>query len=210
MSGVYIFDLDGTLIDSMAYFAKGILSVLDDEGIEYGEDMLNTVTPLGYRGSAELYKSMGAKASVEEMVKKIETRLVYEYTNNIVLKPGVEKYLRKIKSEGARLYVLTASPHIVTDVCLKHNGVFELFDEVWSVDDWGLTKSGTELFDRVAEKVGVDNADVHYFDDNLIAVENSARAGYDVYAVYDRHTDDEVHRLKELAPHFVRSFEELI
>ena len=91
MKKVLVFDLDGTLIDSMPYFTKGILSVLDDEGIPYGDEMIGIVTPLGYTKSAEYYKTLGARASVSEMVAKIEERLVYEYSNNIKLKKGKQK-----------------------------------------------------------------------------------------------------------------------
>ncbi len=210
MKKVYIFDLDGTLIDSMPCFGAAMLSILDEEGIKYGSDMLNIVTPLGYTKTAEYYKSLGAKASVEDMIHRIEAKLVYEYTNNIKLKPGVKDYLTKLTREGARLFVLTASPHLVTDVCLKNNGVYELFEEIWSVDDWGLSKSGTELFDKVALKIGCQNSEVHYFDDNLIAVENASKAGYNVYGCFDMHDEAGVQMLKKYSNTFVKTFEDLL
>ena len=119
MRDVYVFDLDGTLVDSMPYFTKGILSILDDAGIAYEPSLINVVTPLGYTKSAELYVTMGVKDDVATIVKNIEKKLVREYSENVKLKAGVGEYLRRLYSEGARLFVLTASPHIVTDICLK-------------------------------------------------------------------------------------------
>lgn len=208
---VYLFDLDGTLVNSMPFYTKGTLSVLDDEGIPYEPELINVLTPLGYTKTAEYYiDNMGVKGTVEEIVARLEKKLVYEYTYNIKLKPFVGEYLRKLKAEGASLYVLTASPHIVTDVCLQKNGVFNLFDEVWSVEDYGLSKSGTELFFKVAERIGCEMADVNYFDDNTIAVTNASRAGYKVYGVLDIQPEAEVEIVKKNCDVFVESFEQLM
>ena len=207
---VYVFDLDGTLVDSMPYFTKGMLSIPDEEGISYGDDLIKILTPLGYTKSAEYYvREMGIRDSVEHIVERITEKLVYEYSNNIRLKAGVGDYLRRLHAEGARLFVLTASPHAVTDVCLQRNGVYDLFERVWSVEDFALSKSDTRIFFEVARRVGCETGEVHYFDDSLIALENAGKAGYDTYGVVDAHTDEEIVRMNTLARHFVPSFEGL-
>ena len=212
MSKIYIFDLDGTLVDSMPYYSKGILSIADDAGLSYDDSLLKILTPLGYTKSAEYYVNvLGIKESVESLVKKIGERLYYQYANNIITKPYVKEYLRSLHSEGARLCVLTASPHLVTDVCLEHNGVYGLFEKVWSVEDFGLSKSSPELFHKVAAEIGCREDEIHYFDDSLIALENAKKAGYMTYGVYDSQSEDEVKRMKnELSDVLVMSFEELL
>ena len=212
MSKIYVFDLDGTLVDSMPYFERGILSVADDEGLEYNEETIKIITPLGYLGSAKYYISeLGSKRSEEEIVESFKERLYREYTTNIYLKSGVEKYLKALHADGARLFVLTASPHLVTDACLKKNGVYDLFEKVWSVDDFGLTKSGTELFFEVAKTIGCEPSEVNYFDDSLIALKNATAAGYNTYGVYDRHTEDELNAMRSgLSVNTILSFDGLI
>lgn len=212
MAEIYIFDLDGTLVDSMTYFSKGILSIADDAGIKYDGTLIKILTPLGYTKSAEYYvNELGIQDTVENIVKKIGDRLVYEYSNNIVTKRGVKEYLKKLHAAGARLFVLTASPHLVTDVCLKNNGIFDLFEKVWSVEDHGLSKSSPELFFKVAKDIGCRENEIHYFDDSLIALENAKKAGYITYGVYDAQSDTELSRMKdELSDILVMSFEELL
>ena len=212
MSKICIFDLDGTLVDSMAYFAKGILSIADDAGIGYDSSLLKILTPLGYTKSAEYYVNvLGVNETVDSLVKKIGERLVYQYSNNIFLKPFVREYLEKLSAEGARLFVLTASPHLVTDVCLEHNGVFGLFERVWSVEDFGLSKSSPELFHKVAGVIGCNECEIHYFDDSLIALENAKKAGYVTYGVYDGQSEEEMTRMKNtLSDILVMSFDELL
>jgi beta-phosphoglucomutase-like phosphatase (HAD superfamily) len=210
MTNVYVFDLDGTLVDSMPYFSKGILSILDDAGIPYQPELINVVTPLGYTKTAELYVTMGVKETVDTIVSNIEKKLVKEYSENVRLKNGVFEYLTALHSAGARLFVLTASPHIVTDVCLKNNGVFELFEKVWSVEDFGLSKSDTRLFYEVAASIGCDNSEIKYFDDNLTAVTNSKKSGYFVYGIRDMQTESDIERIRALCDRFVDDFSDLI
>ena len=211
MSEVYVFDLDGTLVDSMPYFTKGILSIADEAGLEYDGTLIKILTPLGYVKGAEYYvNELGVKDTVENIVAKIQSRLLYEYSNNIFTKPYVKEYLTGLYEQGARMFVLTASPHSVTDVCLKHNGVYDLFETVWSVEDFELSKSDTRIFYKVADAIGCKPCDVHYFDDSLIALENAKKAGYVTYGVYDAQSAQELERMKnELADVVVMSFEEL-
>ena len=207
---VYVFDLDGTLVNSMPRYEAGMLSILDEEGIAYDGELIKIITPLGYTKTAEYYiDKLGLRDSVASIVSRMEEKLVYEYSNNIFLKPGVNEYIRRLHAEGARLFVLTASPHIVTDVCLQKNGVFDLFEQIWSVEDFGLSKSGTELFYEVARIIGCEREEINYFDDSLIALANAKKSGYLTYAVFDRQTPDEVETMKREYGVYVGSFEEL-
>lgn len=211
-SEIYVFDLDGTLVNSMPYFKRAMLSIAEDEGLEYDEDLIKILTPLGYVGGAKYYiDTYGVDATVEELCERVRVRLVDAYTNDIKLKDGVREYLTALSESGARLFVLTASPHAVTDVCLKNNGVFDLFEKVWSVEDFALTKSDTRIFFEVAKTIGCGTSDVHYFDDSLIALENAKGAGYITYGVYDSQSDEELIRMRdELSDVTVMSFTELL
>ena len=198
MSEIYVFDLDGTLVDSMPYFGKGILSIADDAGLKYDGTLIKILTPLGYVKGAEYYvNELGIKDTVENIVAKINSRLIYEYSNNIFTKPYVKEFLTKLSGEGARMFVLTASPHSVTDICLKHNEIYHLFEKVWSVEDFGLSKSDTRIFYEVAKAIGCEPSQIHYFDDSLIALENAKKAGYITYGVYDAQSDAELKKMKD-------------
>ena len=210
MTNICVFDLDGTLVDSMQRYAAGILSVLDDEGIPYTPDLIGILTPLGYTKSAELYQTMGVPGTVEEIVRRIEQKLVEQYANHIRLKDGVDAYLRKRKAEGVKLYVLTASPHIVTDVCLKHNGVYDLFDAVWSVEDYGIAKGDVRVYEAVAQRIGCTTADISFFDDNITALSTGKKAGCFTIAVYDRHSEEAFAALSAHGDLAIRSFADLL
>lgn len=209
MQSICVFDLDGTLINSMPRFSAAMTSLLEEEGIPYGEDLIKRITPLGYRGTASYYvETMGMRDRVENIVARIEKKLYREYSENIRLKEGVRSFLEARKKEGARLFVLTASPHLVTDVCLARNGVYGLFERVWSVEDFGLTKSDTRIFAELARTLGAPAGEIHYFDDNPIAIENAKKAGLYTYGVLDIQSPQELEALKRYSDVFLTSFEE--
>ena len=210
MPEVYVFDLDGTLVDSMPYFTRTLLGVLDDAGIPYPDDLIKTLTALGYTKSAELFVTMGVRDTVENIVARIKEKLLHEYANNIRLKAGVREYLDRLQREGKRLFVLTASPHTVTDICLQQNGVYDWFEIVWSVEDFALSKSDTRIFHRVAEIAGVDPREVQYFDDNLIALTNARRAGFCTYGIRDRQDEGEIPALRAESDVWVESFTQFL
>lgn len=211
MSKIYVFDLDGTLVDSMPYFTAGMLSIADEAELSYGPELIKILTPLGCVKGAEYYvDTLGVKDSKENITKKLLSRLYTAYSEKIALKPGVLDYLTKLKVDGARLFVLTAGPHLLADACLKNNGIYGLFEAVWSVDDFGLSKSDIELFFRVATAIGCNESEINYFDDSLIALENAKKAGYKTHGVYDAQSDEELERMKnELSDVLVMSFKEL-
>lgn len=206
-----IFDLDGTLVDSMSRFTAGLFSILDDNGIEYDpKEMINIITPLGYIGSAKYFIELGAEGTVEELCDKMANSLVEEYSTNIYLKPFVKEYLGKLNADGVRLFVLTASPHTVTDPCLKHNGVFHLFEKVWSVEDFNMTKDDLALFSVVADEIGLDPDEMYFLDDNRTAVKNAKAAGYFTVGVKDNQIPEDLDFIKSTADKFIENFGEML
>ena len=74
MKKTYLFDFDGTLVDSMPSFISVMLRILDENGIKYGDDIVKTITPLGYLGTARHFIKLGLKSSEEELVKKLNKK----------------------------------------------------------------------------------------------------------------------------------------
>ena len=70
MNIAYLFDFDGTLVDSMPPFVSAMLRILDENGISYGSDIIKIITPLGLNGTAEHYiDQMGIKLSKEQVCR---------------------------------------------------------------------------------------------------------------------------------------------
>lgn len=203
MKRVHIFDLDGTLVDSMKAWTDGTVKLLDMAGIENKDEIIRAITPLGTKGAAEYLIKVGIGGTAEELLQSIEENMIYQYSHVIHLKKGAEAYIKKLAKEGDRLFVLTASPHRTTDVCLKNNGVFDLFERVFTIDDFGLFKSDTRIYDKAAERIGVKNDEITFYDDNIIALETAKKAGLHVVGVYDASSEGDAEKIKEITEKYL-------
>lgn len=210
MNKTYLFDFDGTLVDSMPTFASLMLRILDENSIKYGEDIVKIITPLGYRGTAEYFKTLGVKESVDALMEKMNAYAKEEYTYRIVAKEGVAETLRELKKRGDRLNVLTASPHDALDPCLKRIGIWDLFDNVWSCDDFGTTKSDPEIYKAAAQRMGECVQNVIFVDDNAGAVRTAKLSGMTAYGIYDPSSDDYIDEMKAVCDRYIKNFSELL
>lgn len=199
MKKTYLFDLDGTLIDSMGVFTESMYAVLDKYQIKYDERVINELTPLGTEGILRYFLELGINATPIEILDFIMSFMLDAYQNKIPLKETVYDTLKALKERGDSLNVLTASPHLTLDPCLKRLGVFDLFDNVWSCDDFNTTKSNPEIYKSVADKLKVKTCDIIFIDDNIKAINTAKSAGLKVLGVYDKSSKDYAEDIKKTA-----------
>ncbi|MBR7116601.1 MAG: HAD-IA family hydrolase [Clostridia bacterium] len=207
----YLFDFDGTLVDSMPSFITGVLRELDKNNCRYNDEIIKIITPLGFRGTAEYFiKTFGLNMNTEELVQAFKDNMADDYFYTISAKSNVTRVLAELKERGSRLNVLTASPHITLDACLKRLELFDLFDNVWSCDDFSTTKADPEIYKMVAEKLDVNVGEVLFLDDNLNADITAKAAGMKVCGVFDESSADYVEQIKSVCDYYIYDFNELL
>lgn len=206
----YLFDFDGTLVDSMGLWSKKMLDMLDKSGTEYPENIIEIITPLGNEGTADYFiNTLKLNMTKAEIFAQMNAVAVPAYRNEILLKPGVGDYLTRQKANGHSLNILTASGHNVIEPCLLRNGVLDLFDNIWSTDDFRLTKANAEIYTAAAERLGCKPCTVAFFDDNYRAVAAAKKAGLYAAAVFDKSGILFKDKLKKIADIYIDTFEGL-
>ena len=210
MKKTYLFDFDGTLVDSMPTYAGVMLRILDEHGVPYPDDIIKTITPLGFVGTARHFISMGLSKSESELIALMNDYMYEQYASNIPEKSNVSDVLRALKARGDSLNVLTASPHLTLDACLKRLGLWDLFDNVWSCNDFNTTKSDPEIYRMVADKLGVSVSDVIFLDDNINADITAKSAGMVVYGVFDPSSAELEAQMREQTDKYIHDFKELL
>ena len=205
----YLFDFDGTLVDSMPTFVSMMLRILDENHIQYGDDIVKIITPLGYAGTADYFIQLGMPLSKEEIMALMHKYALDAYVNEIPAKSNVVPALKEMKARGDSLNVLTASPHPMLDPCLKRLGIYDLFDCVWSCDDFNTTKSNPEIYKLAAEKIGKPVDEIMFLDDNYNADKTAKSAGMLVCGVYDDSSKDYVEEMKTVTDYYIFDFSEL-
>lgn len=206
----FLFDFDGTLVDSMPSYVSSTLKILEENNISYGDDIIKIITPLGLLGAAKYFIKLGVKKTVEEIVEDMKKYMLDDYFYTIPAKTDVIQTLKKLKSMGANLNVLTASPHITLDACLKRLEIYDLFTHVWSCDDFGTTKADPEIYKMAAEKIGERVENILFLDDNLNADVTAKKAGMKVCGVYDKSSDEYTEEIKEATDYYIYNFSELL
>ena len=211
MKDYYLFDFVGTLVDSMPTFVSVMLRILDENNIPYEQDIIKVITPLGLNGTAEYYiNEMGLNMSKEQLMNVMKEYMLDAYFHTIPAKANVESVLRKLKAQGASLNVLTASPHITLDACMRRLGLWELFDNIWSCDDFNTTKADPQIYKMAAAKMQTTVENVLFLDDNLNADMTAKSAGMQVCGVYDKSSDAYVDQIKSATDYYVYDFQELL
>ncbi len=206
-----IFDFDGTLVDSMGKYAYAVVDMLKQNNIKYPDNILKIITPLGYIGAAKYFvEELGLQMSVDEMVASMKELAVHEYANNIFAKDTVIETLRELKAKGYSMSILTASPHIALDVCLLKNGMTELFDNVWSCEDFETTKSDVNIYHTVAARLGTTVENCVFLDDNINALTVAKQSGMSVIGVYDKTSESYRDEIIALSDGYVEKMQQIV
>jgi len=206
----YIFDFDGTLVDSMPYWSQKMLNILEKSKVDYPVDIIKIITPLGDIGTAEYFReTLGVNLTIDEMISQMDEYALPAYRDKIILKSGVREYLEMLRKNNCSLNVLTASPHKMLDPCLERNGIYGLFDNIWSCDDFKTTKADVAIYKEAVKKIGVTESDAVFFDDNIGAVRTAAKAGLYTVGVYDKTGEDFTNQLREISDLYITGFDGL-
>ena len=191
----------------MPTWSQKMINILEENNISYPKNIIEIITPLGDFGTAEYFKNhFHMKLSPEEMVERMNEYAYPRYKDTIVLKEGVFDYLSMLKRNACSLSVLTASPHKMLDPCLKRNNIYDLFDHIWSCDDFGLPKSDVKIYEEVLKRIGCNKEEAVFFDDNIGAVSTAKKAGIYTVAVFDASGQAFADSLKNMADQYIESF----
>lgn len=211
MTKVYIFDVDGTLIDSMGEWGRALPRFLEERGVSYPSDIVKRVIALGLPGVAKYYKeNFPLKEAEEEILAYLVGSFKEKYAREFGAKAGVLDTLKTLKMRGARLCALTAGMHVLFDDCLKRLGISELLDYCWSSDDFPTKKADPAIYKMAAARLGVDPSECVMVDDSLAALIPAKAAGLQTIGVYDDFSKGNETEMRKIADKYVYSFKELV
>ena len=150
-----IFDMDGTLVDSMSYW-KGLgRDYLEAQGLSPREEKLAQVqTMTMLEGAAYLMETFGISGPPRRIVDEMETIMAKHYRQDVPLKPGVKEYLERSWAQGCRLCVATATAEPLSHACLSRLGVDSLFEFILSCETLGVSKGRPDVYLESARRLG--------------------------------------------------------
>lgn len=206
----YIFDLDGTLLDSMAIWENIDVLFLKRYGINPTTDLRNRIKIMSIRESAELFRETFKLApKVEAIMSEIAELCRVEYSYHIQLKPYVLPFLVKLSQLGTRMCIATTSSRFNAQAALERLGILKYFDFILGSEDVSAGKEEPDIFLECCAWFGVLPDEVTVFEDALFAVRTAKKAGFRVVGVYDESTRKDSDEIRRTCDRYIHHFGEL-
>lgn len=213
-----IFDLDGTLLDSVEMWSKIDHDFLGKRGFEVPDDYIISIGHLKFHEIAEYtIERFGLTETPEEVIAEWREMARTEYKENVVLKPGAKEYLQKLKAHGIKLAVATALEQELYEIALKRNGIYDLFDAFANIYEINGQKGTPDVYVKAAEKIGLTVDECVVFEDIVIGAKGAkaaksevpGREGFTVVGVYNEESRKNAPQLLKICDYFIRDFKDL-
>lgn len=207
-----VFDLDGTLFDSMHLWSDIDRRFFEKRNLPIPDDYMLSIAHLGLYETAVYTKNrFGFSDAPEELIAEWSAMALDFYSNEVTLKKGAADYLKKLKGQGILLAVATANGRELFEPALKHTGIADLFDAVVSSDEVERKKGFPDIYQLACKKLGgVLPDETVVFEDILLGIKGAKDGGFHTVAVYDETSAGNEAELRALAERYIYDFTEMM
>lgn len=200
----HIFDLDGTLTRSNHVWSKIDEEFLGKRGIKVPEDYFKQVSAMNFEQAAVYTNdrfSLGE--NIQDIMNEWFDMAVYEYTNVIELCGNAGEYVRKLKEQGRKIALATASTEELYKPVLKRNGILECFDCFVSTEQVKRGKGFPDVYELAAEKLGLDAKACVVYEDIVEGIKGAKAGGFFAVACLNDHYSHDWDEMREIADEIV-------
>lgn len=182
-----IFDMDGTLVDSMVYWKYLASEFLESKGVqEISLSVLERIKPMTMTESAALFiEEYGLSGTAESVAAEMNAMMDEHYRRDIPLKPGADAYLEALHRKGTDMCVASATAEDLMDACLTRLGVAHYFSFLLSCETVDAGKNRPDVYWEAARRLGAQAEDIAVYEDALYAAKTAKQARFYTIAVRD-------------------------
>lgn len=191
-----IFDMDGTLIDSMHIWRNLCELYIRSLGFEPKEKF--KTYDLDYAADY-IRREYGVSLSNDEIGRGVIGIIENFYRDQAVPRPGIPEFLEKLRASGVKMCIATATDRYMVETALERCGIREYFSEIFTVSEVGHEKDEPVIFRKALEYLGTPKNETIVIEDALYAIRTATSDGFLTAAVYDPNEkgQDEVRRLAD-------------
>lgn len=206
-----IFDVDGTLLDSMGLWRKGIIEYARGKcgDRDIGDLFENEAMKMTLRRGIAYYKTLVDDDTPDDEIVKLIKKYVHDgYLAGQEVKKGVVRLLEGLRREGVKMYVLSATPQNMVSDGLKKAGLYSYFERIMSVDGKEHGKESPETFAEVLSEINCRADETVLFEDALYSVNAAKAAGLYTVGFRDKYNIHTLDELKAASDEYFDSMEE--
>lgn len=205
-----IFDMDGTLLDSMHIWSEVGLMFLKSKGVEPPEGIEDEFVKMSMVQAAEYYiKNIDPDETVTGIVKEVNKLVEGFYYNEVLNKEGIPEFLEFLKSRGVKMCVATATDRHLVEKALERNGILKYFSEIFTCTSVGAGKDTPVIYDVATEHLGTDKENTFIFEDALYAIETARKADYAIVGIKDISEKANPETVKNLCDYYIEDYSEI-
>jgi HAD superfamily hydrolase (TIGR01509 family) len=204
-----IFDLDGTLLDSMFIWNTVGESYLRGRGIEPHENLHKKFKTMSlYQAACHYQSEYGLTDSAAAIMDGVNAMVRHFYTDELTPKAGVPAFLAELNERHVKMCVATATDRPLAEAALSRCGLLSYFGEIFTCGAVGHGKDEPDIYHAAHRFLRTKKSGTWVFEDALYALRTAKAAGYPVVGVFDP-TADHDEEIRALADLYIRSFEEM-
>lgn len=206
-----IFDLDGTLLDSMPVWETLGERYLQAHGKKALPGMRADTALLSMRQTADYFiERYGIPGTQQSVMDEINAMAADDYLHRVPAKPYVPEYLAHLKANGVNLCLATATDRPLVEGALKRLDLLSFFDRIFTCTEFGVGKDRPDIFYAAMEFLGGVQENSMVFEDALHAIETAGAAGFRITAVYDETMEKKWPQICALTERQIHSYRELL
>ncbi|SFP93540.1 haloacid dehalogenase superfamily, subfamily IA, variant 3 with third motif having DD or ED/haloacid dehalogenase superfamily, subfamily IA, variant 1 with third motif having Dx(3-4)D or Dx(3-4)E [Lachnospiraceae bacterium XBB1006] len=206
-----IFDMDGTLIDSMWVWPKLDEDFFKNEQLPMPETLQKDIEGYSMKETAEYFiKNFSLSYTVSELMDLWNDMASYQYANEVPYKKGAFEFLKKVKDLGIKTGIATSNSRELVELVDQNLHFSSYIDTIVTAKEVPCGKPAPDIYLTVANHLNVDPKDCLVFEDIPNGLLAAIRAGMDTCAVSDEFSRDMDFEKRQMATHFIDSYEELL
>lgn len=206
----YIFDMDGTLIDSMSMICGMDRHIFEKLGLEFTEEAEHVMKYIPLGESAKYIKSSFDTPYTENEITRVLMDTMTEGYLTVERKKGVLEYLRFCEKSGVKMAIATATEPAIATAVASRLGIFDYMETLVACSDVGVPKTRPDVFLECASRLGLPVSECAVFEDGLPGLRSSRDAGFTTVGVWDATASAEDERfMREISDVYIKDFNEL-